>query len=102
MSKQEYHPVKIDYKDSPENKDMKSDVIYIVSLPDEGQGIRFLCPCGCKLPIWIPLGEMNNEGGSGPRELIWHDEKTISISPSIQVKGGCNYHFFIQKNKVIV
>jgi hypothetical protein len=66
------------------------------------RSIRFLGPCG-KCKIYLPLGEDNNEGGSSsPRELHWIEkDKILSITPSILVKGGCNEHFHITRNKVV-
>lgn len=65
------------------------------------KSIRFMCPCG-KVKIYIPLGEDNNEGGSGTREIHWIEkDKVLSITPSIQIKRDCNEHFFITANKVV-
>jgi len=63
--------------------------------------LRFLCPCG-QSKIYIPLGADNNEGGgTTERQIFWPDkDKVISVTPSIQVRGGCNEHFYIVNNKV--
>jgi len=65
------------------------------------KSLRFLCPCG-RVKIYIPLGDDNNEGGSGKRELHWIEKnKILSITPSILVKGDCNEHFHITRNTVV-
>ena len=62
--------------------------------------LRFLCPCG-QTKIYIPLGDDSNEPGNDLREIVWIEkDKVISISPSIEVRGGCKEHFYIVNNKV--
>ncbi len=100
---------------------MRRDIysIKVIDFPSENEGyedgvievmrdetrmdrsLRFLCPCG-QSKIYIPLGDDNNEGGGpGPRQMFWIEkDKVLSITPSIQVMGGCNEHFHIYNNKV--
>ncbi len=66
------------------------------------RSLRFMCHNGC-CKIYIPLGDDNNEGGSSsPRELHWIEkDKVLTITPSIEIKGGCRAHYYIQNNKVV-
>jgi len=69
------------------------------------RALRFLCHHdheNGKCKIYIPLGEENNEGGSGERKITWVvKDEVLTISPSIQIKGGCNCHYHITENKVV-
>jgi len=93
----------VNYGSMPDNDLLHPKVIYVAREEGIDKGVKFLCPCGCKIPIWLPLGDDNHEGGSGDkRSITWMlQDKLISISPSIQVLGGCNSHFHIQLNEVI-
>lgn len=64
--------------------------------------VRFFCRCDKATPLYIPFGEMNNEGGSQERKLIWlEQDKVLSLTPSIQVKGGCSCHYYITNNQAV-
>lgn len=83
-------------------KDLEASVIYIAIENYVEYSASFLCPCGCGLNTYLPFEKNNNEGGSEARLLFWDQPfSVLSITPSIQVRGGCNSHYHITKNKVI-
>lgn len=83
-------------------KDVDEGIIYISEEDETSISANFICPCGCGLQTYLPFGESNNEGGDGPRTLTWHEKDILlSISPSIQVRGGCNSHYHIKFNQVL-
>lgn len=89
--------------DYPTHIDGHEDGVIEVLRDSDGvdRALRFLCHNSCKCKIYIPLGNDNNEGGSGVRELHWIErDKVLSITPSILIKGGCHAHYYITNNKV--
>lgn len=76
----------------------KSREIMIVSTGTVMKWCIITCPCGCGEIHKIPLMRT-----AEPRwDCDIHKDKTISLSPSIDVNSsGCGAHFFIKKNKVI-
>ena len=74
----------------PPIKDMQEGVIYI---SDEFKISIHLCLCGCRNQTVMPL---NKSGWN----MIKHDEKTISFTPSIgNYNYPCRSHYIITKNK---
>lgn len=84
-------------------KDQQEGTIYVSQEEGIDKCVNFICPCGCGLQTYFPFGESNHEGGSGePRSMQWHVKgEILSISPSIEVVGGCKSHYHIKYNKVV-
>ncbi len=70
--------------------------IYIVGDPDAPQYAVFSCPCGCGRTVELNL----NAAASPCWSIKFHLSGTISFSPSIWRKSGCNSHFYLVRNKV--
>lgn len=66
---------------------------------NEHAAIEFDCPCGCGIRRIIPV-----EKGHGNQWHIQNDNydfSTLTLTPSIQVKSGCNTHFSIRDGMII-
>jgi len=85
MKVTEFKILVFQYGKLPDISDMMEDVIYVAREDGIDNGIKFLCPCGCGFPIWLPLGKDNNEGGSAePRTMKWIiQDAVLCIYPSI-------------------
>lgn len=82
-------------RDYPE--EIKRNTIYIVGTIVNPQYAVFQCPCKCGRIV-----ELNLNPDSSPCWTInWSPFGTISISPSIWRKQGCESHFFIKRSSVI-
>lgn len=71
----------------------------------EGTGIVFDCPCGCASPVYVPFE--NPLDGKGPiqgERNGWRRTgdtfDTLSIAPSIQRVGGCEWHGWVRSGRV--
>lgn len=83
----------------PPKEEMEELTLYISR---EYETANHICPCGCGEQVPIPITEDKRAVG-GPRNpwhLIIHDEKTVTLSPSLQ-NQCCRCHYFIQKNDLI-
>lgn len=80
-------------EDFPEN--YKKGIIYIID-EDNPWYAAMLCPCGCGELIRLCL----QEDVSPSWKLKYHDNKTVSLSPSIWRTHGCRSHFFIRHGNV--
>lgn len=106
MKTKEFKPVIAHFGYAPEKDKMFDDEIYCI-IHEHGavRSVTFLCPCGCGLPIYILEGD-KYEGGSGTRKITVVESNGaftwVTIDPSIKVNGGCNSHFWIKDNKVIL
>lgn len=96
----EYKIKVIDYPSKSE--DYEDGIIKVMrDVNGVDRSLIFTCHNSCRCKIYIPLGDDNNEGGSGTRQLIWNEkDKILSIEPSILITGGCRAHYYIRKNKV--
>jgi hypothetical protein len=58
--------------------------------------LTFLCPCGCGTPAGVAVAkDMNDRGGNHP---VWQWDGNIekpTITPSIQIIGGCGWHGYL-------
>ena len=82
-------------EDYPEIVD--ENTFYVVGNLSRPQYALFKCPCGCEATI-----ELNLNRSSRPCWRIkWSPLGTVSISPSINRKVGCQSHFFLTKSSVI-
>lgn len=58
-------------------------------------GATWLCPCGCGDNAHIPFNKWNE---------AWTMTKNgdlVTFTPSIQMRYGCQSHYFIRDNKII-
>lgn len=82
-------------EDLPDELDANS--IYIAG---EGKYLWFaamLCPCGCGEILY-----MNLQDHSRPRwSIVRHSDNTISLTPSVWRKVGCQSHFFFRQGQVV-
>jgi hypothetical protein len=76
----------------PEYKDMKEGILYI---SNEYNTCNHLCPCGCGAEISLPFNRPN------AHTLEITEDKTVSITPSIQYRGTCRSHYYITDNKIV-
>lgn len=85
----------------PRGADMEPRVLYLSG----GEGcvvdwlnVKLLCPCGCGLAIWV------GSDPEGPESHRWsierHEDGTVTVAPSIAVRGGCQAHFWIRRSRV--
>jgi Family of unknown function (DUF6527) len=71
------------------------DVIYIVQEGTKPETLVFMCPCGCKQPVYLNLLKDTT--------LFWTykiEKKKISVFPSVVRKKGCGSHYYIQRGIV--
>lgn len=76
--------------DSPQKK-----VLYVVGTEDEPWQVEFLCPCGCKDKIILPVND-----NTSPRWIIEIISNIPTLSPSIWRSKGCKSHFFLRYGKI--
>jgi len=73
-----------------------SKKVYLIGEENSIWYALFNCPCGCNEKIYTKFIE-----GSKPRwSYELHDDKTISLFPSIWRNKGCKSHFFIERGRV--
>ena len=72
----------------------------------EGIGLSFTCPCGCEELVYVDFS--NPIDGNPPYradgdtwERVGDDFENLTLHPSIQRVGGCNWHGWIKKGEVI-
>lgn len=75
---------------------LKEGEIQIVKGDTNPKWIKFICPCGCRFEIVLPLMKSRY-----PHWTIIEEAESVSIHPSIDIKDGCKSHFWIKKNQVI-
>lgn len=79
----------------PERLD--SRFVYIVGEGDHRWFAAMLCPCSCGETVY-----MNLTPDSKPLwELTEHDDRTVSLHPSIWRTKGCRSHFFLRRGVVV-
>jgi hypothetical protein len=73
----------------------------------EAVGITFDCPCGnrdedhrCYVPFSVPIGPGPHLDERG-WERVGDTFETLSLAPSIQRHGDCNWHGFITKGDIV-
>lgn len=83
----------VDYM--PDHKDMEPGVLY---LSRNWSCVKFLCPCGCGIEVYLPADSVGNH----PHLWSYTEQGgIITIAPSVQQRGHCGSHYFIQSNKVV-
>ena len=60
--------------------------------------VMFGCPCGCGHEVYICVTDCG--GDRRHWDLTVDDEMRPTLSPSLQLTGGCQSHFFIRNGKV--
>jgi hypothetical protein len=76
---------------------LDSKIVYLVG---EGAYLWFaamLCPCRCGETLHMSL----LPDGRPKWELIWHDDGTISLRPSVWRTKGCRSHFFLRNGMIV-
>jgi hypothetical protein len=76
--------------------EMVDDTIYLEGNDIDVWYIKFLCPCGCKVYVVLPLESI---GGMRPHWKL-QCVYPVTVSPSIRQLIGCKSHYFIENNKV--
>ena len=83
-----------DVEQMPEYADLEPHVLYRC----EPYGLTgFLCPCGCGLNVSIPTKHPEDDRGWSYER---HEDGTLTLSPSIEQRGGCKSHYYIRRNRV--
>lgn len=67
-------------------------------------GIRMNCPCGCGTPLCVTF--TNPVDGQGPiGGTTWERQgetfETLTLRPSVQRVGGCNWHGYITDGEAL-
>ena len=75
---------------------LRTGKVYIAGEGDNVWVASMICPCGCKEVI-----ELNLLPQARPRwEVSRHQDGTVSLSPSIWRKRGCQSHFWLRDGEV--
>jgi hypothetical protein len=71
-------------------------VVYLIGEQEVWAAV-FLCPCGCRKPVWLNLLK-----GHRPRWSVSVTAKGVpTVSPSINRRVGCRSHFFLRAGKIV-
>jgi len=77
--------------------ELEATAVYIAG---EGQHLWFaamLCPCSCGEILY-----MNLQKDARPRwSASCHSDNSVSLSPSVWRKVGCQSHFYLRKGQII-
>ena len=76
---------------------LEPGIIYIEGEKSHFWVAAFICPCGCKQPIYLNL----LKEASPHWKIKFHFWNKITICPSVNRTVGCKSHFIIRKNKVL-
>ncbi len=86
---------KVEFVEDPEEKH-KKNVVYIVGSKLDPWRAEFLCPCGCKEVIILPVDKSTK-----PRwDFSINDNKECTLSPSVWRTKSCRSHFFLREGKI--
>ena len=94
----------------PDRCDLKPGVFYVIviagwppyqHLADKIVGVRFLCPCGCGVPVWEstrhrPVTIKNRHG----KQTLTFGETGDTSGDSVKMRGGCGSHYFVKDNVI--
>ena len=83
--------VEEDIPDHPKNK-----ILYIITEDEKPWSAAMVCPCGCHSVIHLNL--LPDERPVW--HLTHHLDDTVSLSPSIWRKKGCESHFWLREGRV--
>jgi len=92
-------------------KPIRFNVVHLEELPDTldaaaiyiaGEGLHqwfaaMLCPCGCGEILYMNLQEHTRPRWS----VVYHGDNTVSLSPSVWRKVGCQSHFFLREGQIV-
>lgn len=76
--------------------EFKNSTIYVVGENGYDWLVAFKCPCGCNDVVQLNL----LSDGEEVWKVIYHNNGTLSLSPSINRVRKCKSHFSINKNLV--
>lgn len=86
----------VEYEDVIADNPFDSQTLYIQKRGGVDRWAYFSCPCGCGAELNICL-----QSSAIPYwDYEEHDDGTVSFSPSILHKVGCQSHFYIRHNIV--
>lgn len=94
-----------------QRKPAQYKVIRVEELPDQldpaaiyiaGEGgyqwfAAMLCPCACGEILYMNLQEHTRPRWS----VVSHSDNTVSLSPSVWRKVGCQSHFFVRQGRIV-
>ena len=83
-------------EDVPDGKDMEQGLVYPLGTPPEAWAAVFLCPCGCKARVHLPL--VKHEGDYWA--AVACVGRPVTFTPSINSEHGCKSHYFITEGEV--
>ena len=78
-----------------------------VPVPERtGVGVTFACPCGCGQVRYVPFANPLDGGEPiEPASATWTRSgetlETLTLSPSIQVRGGCGWHGYVRDGATV-
>lgn len=82
---------------TPSLDSVSSDEFVVVSYKGEQRWTMFLCPCGCRKMISLPLNPPHR-----PRWTVYVDDVgRPSLFPSVWQNVGCMSHFVIHSGRII-
>lgn len=70
---------------------------FLPSTTEENAALDVDCPCGCGDRVCVPLVD----GHHAKWSVNSYDFNTLTLSPSVQRRSGCNTHFSIINGQVV-
>ncbi|WP_052090605.1 DUF6527 family protein [Desulfosporosinus sp. HMP52] len=75
---------------------MEANTIYVLGEGNYNWSVGMICPCGCGNILHMSL----HKEGRPHWKIIWHNDGTVSLSPSVNRLVGCKSHFFFERGRV--
>lgn len=95
MKIEKYHITEVE--ELPEHKDLLPGYFFYSK---EYKCVKFLCPCGCGIEVYLPVMDF---GPEKEQDRVWRfriDPNGPTLSPSIQQTGHCQSHYHIDNGLV--
>lgn len=83
-------------QENVDTRKLKKNIIYIESSHENDRWLHMMCPCGCGDVISVNLMKSISPSWG----LIYNEDSTFTLSPSIDKTTGCKSHFFIRNSKI--
>lgn len=74
----------------------KLKTLYVVNEDSTPWSVAMVCPCGCRSILHLNLLPDERPMWTVTR----HDDMTVSLSPSVWRKVGCQSHFWVRHSRV--
>ncbi len=80
----------------PRNEDVEKNIFYFVFSNNKPKWALFLCPCGCKDIVTLPL-----QNSHDPYWMLKHSrDSRPTLYPSVWRDVGCMSHFWVADGRV--